>query len=58
MSEKQYRDKIATIKKQQATEEKVMAKARAAAAKHRADAAKEIAKITADMEWCSVKWAG
>jgi len=46
MSEKQYRDKIATIKKQQGTEEKAMAKARSAAAKHRADAAKELAKIT------------
>lgn len=47
MSEKQYRDKIATIKKQQATEENAMAKARSAAAKHRADARKEVAKITA-----------
>ena len=46
MSEKQNRDKIATIKKQQGTEEKAMAKARSAAAKHRADAAKELAKIT------------
>ncbi|UFU04357.1 hypothetical protein LQF12_07200 [Ruania suaedae] len=47
MSEKQYRDKIATIKKQQAIEEKAMAKARSAAAKHRADGAKEVAKISA-----------
>ncbi len=46
MSEKQYRDKIATIKKQQGTEEKVMAKARSAAAKHRVGAARELAKIT------------
>jgi len=46
MSEKQYRDKIATIRKQQGTEEKAMAKARSAAVKHRADAAKELAKIT------------
>ena len=46
MSEKQYRDKIATIKKQQGTEETSMAKARSAAAKLRADAAKELAKIT------------
>jgi hypothetical protein len=46
MSEKQYRDKIATIKRQQGTEEKAMVKARSAAAKHRADAAKELAKIT------------
>ena len=46
MSEKQYRDKIATIKKQQGAEEKAMAKARSAAAKHRADATKELAKIT------------
>ncbi|HEX8760213.1 MAG TPA: hypothetical protein VF734_09625 [Pseudonocardiaceae bacterium] len=39
MSEKQYRDKIATIKKQQGIEEKAMAKARSAAAKPRADGA-------------------
>lgn len=47
MSEKQYRDKIATVKKQQGTEEKSIANARSAAAKHRADAAKELARITA-----------
>ncbi len=46
MSEQQYRDKIASIKKQQGTEETSLAKARAAAAKYRADAAKELAKIT------------
>ncbi len=46
MSEKQYRDKIASIKKQQATEETALAKARAAAGKHRSDAARELAKIT------------
>ena len=44
--EKQYRDKIVTIKKQQATDETNRGKARAAAGKHRADAAKEIQKIT------------
>jgi hypothetical protein len=46
LSEKQYRDKIVTIKKQQATDETNRGKARAAAGKHRADAAKEIQKIT------------
>lgn len=46
MSEKQYRDKIVTIKKQQATDETNRGKARAAAGKHRADATKEIQKIT------------
>ncbi len=46
MSEKQYRDKIAVVTKQQAIEETALAKARSAAAKHRADAAKELAKIT------------
>lgn len=46
MSEKQYRDKIVTVKKQQATDETNRGKARAAAGKHRADAAKEIQKIT------------
>jgi hypothetical protein len=46
MSEKQYRDKIASIKKQQATDEAHLAKARSAAAKYRSDAAKELAKIT------------
>jgi hypothetical protein len=46
MSEKQYRDKIAFIKKQQATEEAALAKARAAAAKCRADARREVARIT------------
>lgn len=45
MSEKQYRDKIASIMKQQGAEETALAKARSAAAKHRADAAKELAKI-------------
>jgi hypothetical protein len=46
LSEKQYRDKIVAIKKQQATDETNRGKARAAAGKHRADAAKEIQKIT------------
>lgn len=46
LSEKQYRDKIVTIKKRQATDETNRGKARAAAGKHRADAAKEIQKIT------------
>src|SRR6266508_3001588 len=46
MSEKLYRDKIASIKKNQATEETALGKARAAAAKHRSDAAKQRAKIT------------
>lgn len=46
MSEKQYRDKIVAIKKQQATDETNLRKARAAAGKHRADAAKEIQKVT------------
>jgi hypothetical protein len=46
LSQKQYRDKIVTIKKQQATDETSRGKARAAASKHRADAAKEMQKIT------------
>jgi hypothetical protein len=46
MSEKQYRDKIVTIARQQGIEQKVLGKARAAASKHRGDAAKELAKIT------------
>ena len=46
MSEKQYRDKIASIQKHQAAEQKALASARSEAAKHRADAAKELAKIT------------
>lgn len=46
MSEKQYRDKIVAIKKQQAIDETNRGKARTAAAKHRTDAAKEIQKIT------------
>ena len=46
MSEKQYRDKIVTIKKQQAADEFNRGKARVAAGKYRADAAKEIRKIT------------
>lgn len=45
MSEKQYRDKIASIKKQQGTEETALRKARLAASKHRSDSAKEFAKI-------------
>lgn len=46
LSEKQYRDKIVAIKKQQATDETNRGKARAAAGKPRADAAKELQKIT------------
>lgn len=46
MSEKQYRDTIAAIKKQQAGDETNRGKARAAASKYRADAAKELGKIT------------
>lgn len=46
MSEKQYRDKIATTKKQQASEENTIARARAAATKHRADASKELGRVT------------
>jgi hypothetical protein len=46
LSEKQYRDKIVAIKKQQATDEMNRSKARAAASKYRADAGKEIQKIT------------
>ena len=48
LSEKQYRDKIVSIKKQQAADEASRGKARAAAGKYRADAAKEIQKITAE----------
>lgn len=46
MSEKQYRDKVVSIKKQQATDETNRSKARVAATKYRADAAKELKKIT------------
>lgn len=46
MSEKQYRDKIVALKKQQATDETNRGRARAAASKYRADAAKEIQRIT------------
>lgn len=45
MSEKQYREKIASIKKQQANEEQNLGKARAAANKYRSDAHKELGKI-------------
>jgi hypothetical protein len=47
MSEKQYRDKIAAVHKQQAEQEAIAAKARAAASKYRADAAKETERINA-----------
>ncbi|MGQ0846880.1 MAG: CHAT domain-containing protein [Sporichthyaceae bacterium] len=47
MSEKQYRDRIVSIKKQQATDEANRGKARTAAGKYRADAARELQKITA-----------
>lgn len=46
LSEKQYRDKIVTIKKQQASDEANLGKARAAAGKLRAAAVREIQKIT------------
>jgi hypothetical protein len=46
VSEKQYRDKIASIKKEQGKEETVRAKAQAAAAKHRAEAARQASKVT------------
>jgi hypothetical protein len=46
MSEKQYRDKIASIKTKQGVDEAALSKARTAAAKYSADAAKERAKIT------------
>jgi hypothetical protein len=46
VSEKQYRDKIAAIKKQQGTLETALTKARTAATRHRSDAAKQLAKIT------------
>lgn len=46
MSEKQYRDKIASIKKNQGKEETALSKARGAAAKHREDAARQAGKIT------------
>jgi hypothetical protein len=41
MSEKFYRDKIASIKKTQGAAETALGKARAAAAKHRSEAAKQ-----------------
>ncbi|HET6834493.1 MAG TPA: hypothetical protein VFH30_11540, partial [Acidimicrobiales bacterium] len=46
VSEKQYRDKIASIKRQQGKEETAQTKARTAAAKHRAEAAKQAGKVT------------
>lgn len=46
MSEKPYRDKIASIKREQGREEAALAKARTAAAKHRAEAARQASKIT------------
>jgi hypothetical protein len=46
VSEKQYRDKIASIKKAQAREETALANARSAAARHRAEAAKRASKVT------------
>lgn len=46
MSEKQYRDKIVAIKKQQAADESSVGKARAAASKFRTAASKEVRKIT------------
>ncbi len=46
MSEKQYRDKVAAIKKQQGVEEDKRSKASAAANKHRITASRERARIT------------
>jgi len=46
VSEKFYRDKIASIKKAQGPAETALGKARAAAAKHRSEAAKQRAKVT------------
>lgn len=46
MSEKQYQDKIVSVRKQIATEETNRSKASAAAAKYRAEASREAAKIT------------
>lgn len=46
MSEKQYRDKIASLKKDEARLEADLRKARQAAAKHRADASSARSKIT------------
>jgi hypothetical protein len=46
VSEKFYRDKIASIKKAQGAAETALGKAHAAAVKHRSDAAKQRAKVT------------
>jgi hypothetical protein len=46
VSEKFYRDKIASIKKAQGAAETALGKAHAAAAKHRAEAARQRAKVT------------
>lgn len=46
MSEKQHRDKIAALKKVQATEESKLVAARTAAAKHRSDAARYRGRTT------------
>jgi hypothetical protein len=46
VSEKFYRDKIASIKKAQCAAETALGKARAAAVKHRSEAAKQRAKVT------------
>jgi hypothetical protein len=46
MSEKFYRDKIASIRKAQGAVETDLAKARAAAAKYRAEAARQRSRIT------------
>jgi hypothetical protein len=46
VSEKFYRDKVASIKKAQGTAETALAKAHTAAAKYRSEAAKQRAKIT------------
>jgi len=46
VSERQYRHKIASIKRQQGKEETAQTKARTAAAKHRAEAAKQAGRVT------------
>lgn len=46
MSEKQYRDKLAQIARQESTEQTNLSKARAAAAKYRTNAAAALQKIT------------
>jgi hypothetical protein len=54
MSEKQYRDKIVSLKKQQGEQEAAVSKARAAAAKYRAEARKQLDRVTARTSASSV----